>query len=253
MDGCVSGCLLTSLLLILVGGSFEKLAVDEGGSGADEWDEVGCVDAAPPGSGADSIGSNAIATPAARDPRPLVTRCRSHTVRERSTRLTGRGMWVYRGHVVSFWRPRIGQLRLRDLRRGHVEKALRALGQRQSTGRTAGNSGHYAEQRSAATIDSYRRTLRAALSAARRRELIHWNPADGRIDAIPDRVDEAEFTIWEPNQTARFLGTWPAIASLPCTSWPRTADYAEASCAACAGPTSTRTALGCPSARPSSR
>ena len=96
---------------------------------------------------------------------------------------------LYRGHVVSFWRPRLGQLRLRDLRRGHVEAALRALGQRQTSGRAAGNSGHYAEQRSAATIDSYRRTLRAALSAARRRELIHWNPADGRIDAIPDRVE----------------------------------------------------------------
>jgi len=51
VDGCVSGCLLTCLLLIFVGGSFEKLAVDEGGSGADEWDEVGCVDAAPPGLG----------------------------------------------------------------------------------------------------------------------------------------------------------------------------------------------------------
>ena len=97
---------------------------------------------------------------------------------------------------MSFWRPRLGQLRLRDLRRGHVEAALRALRLRQTSGRAAGNSGNYAEQRSAATIDSYRRTLRAALSAARRRELIHWNPADGRIDAIPDRASVSEVTIW---------------------------------------------------------
>ena len=55
---------------------------------------------------------------------------------------------------------------------------LHELGQRQTTGRAAGNSGHYIEQRSSATIDGYRRTLRDELSAARRRELIQWNPAD---------------------------------------------------------------------------
>ena len=112
---------------------------------------------------------------------------------------------LYRGHVENFWRPRLGQVRLRDLRRGHVEAALRALGQPQTTARAAGNSGHHVERRSGATIDSYRRTLRAALSAARRRELIQWNPADGRIDAIPDRAADEEFTIWEPDETARFL------------------------------------------------
>lgn len=112
---------------------------------------------------------------------------------------------LYRGHVDGFWRPRLGHLRLRDLRRSHVEAALRALGKRQLDGRAKGNSGQYVEQRSPATIDGYRRTLRAALSAARRRELIQWNPADGRIDAIPDRTDE-ELTIWEPHETAHFLG-----------------------------------------------
>ncbi len=40
-------------------------------------------------------------------------------------------------------------------------------------------------QRSAATIDGYRRTIRAALSAAQRRELIAVNPAVGRMDSIP--------------------------------------------------------------------
>ena len=112
---------------------------------------------------------------------------------------------LYRGHVLTFWQPRLGHLRLRDLRRAHVEAALRTLGKRQVDGRAKGNSGQYVEQRSAATIDSYRRTLRAALSAARRRELIQWNPADGRIDAIPDRSSEAELTLWEPSETAHFL------------------------------------------------
>ena len=49
--GCVSGCLFTSLLLILVGGSFDELAVDEGGAGTDERDEVGCIHASATGSG----------------------------------------------------------------------------------------------------------------------------------------------------------------------------------------------------------
>ena len=51
MDRCVSRRLLTSSLLILVVGSFDEFAVDEAGSGTDEGDQVGCVDAAPPGLG----------------------------------------------------------------------------------------------------------------------------------------------------------------------------------------------------------
>ena len=50
MDGWVSGC-LSSLLLILVGGTFDEFAVDEGGAGTDERDEVGRVDHPPPGLG----------------------------------------------------------------------------------------------------------------------------------------------------------------------------------------------------------
>jgi len=64
--------------------------------------------------------------------------------------------------------------------------------------------GRRVSRRSAATVDGYRRTIRAALSAAQRRGLIAVNPAVGRMDAIPDRA-LAELTIWEPHQTARFL------------------------------------------------
>jgi integrase len=106
---------------------------------------------------------------------------------------------------VNFWRPRLGHLLLRDLRRGHVERALRELSKPQTHGRRPGNSGGYVSQRSAATIEGYRRTLRTALAAARRRELINTNPAEGRLDAIPDhRVDE-QLRIWEPEDAARFL------------------------------------------------
>jgi integrase len=63
-------------------------------------------------------------------------------------------------------------------------------------------------QRSSATIDGYRRTIRAALSAAQRRELIGFNPAEGRMDSIPTAVeidDDDEPVVWEPEDTARFL------------------------------------------------
>jgi integrase len=116
---------------------------------------------------------------------------------------------VYRSNVRNFWRPKLGHLRLRDLRRAHVAKALQDLGQRQTAGRRPGNSGSYVELRSGSTVDSYRRTLRAALSVARSRDLITTNPAEGRIDAIPTRADvdddDDDLGVWEPDETARFL------------------------------------------------
>ena len=82
---------------------------------------------------------------------------------------------------------------------------MRSLAQPQTVGRKTGNSGSYVTRRSALTIDGYRRTLRAALSAARRRDLISTNPAEGRMDAIPDQVENDDLKIWEPEDTARFL------------------------------------------------
>ena len=117
---------------------------------------------------------------------------------------------VYRSNVRNFWQPKLGHLRLRDLRRAHVAKALQELSQHQTSGRRPGNSGSYVELRSGSTVDSYRRTLRAALSVARSRDLISTNPAEGRIDVIPGRragtdEDDDDMGVWEPEETARFL------------------------------------------------
>ncbi|WP_344802680.1 tyrosine-type recombinase/integrase [Microlunatus ginsengisoli] len=124
-------------------------------------------------------------------------------------KLAAKTMAGYRAHIANFWKPQLGHVRLRDLRRSHVDRALRILGRPQTTGKPKGNAGSYVEVRSAETIDSYRRTLRASLAAAVRRELITHNPAAGRIDAIPPRNvdddDEDELGIWEPDETARFL------------------------------------------------
>ena len=110
----------------------------------------------------------------------------------------------YRGHVRDVWTPRLGRLKLRDLRRSHIEAAVAELAKPITGERPGGNVGRRVARRSATTIDGYRRTIRAALSAAQRRGLIASNPATGRIDAMPEREDK-EMTIWEPAQTAVFL------------------------------------------------
>ncbi|MBA3844582.1 MAG: site-specific integrase, partial [Actinobacteria bacterium] len=109
----------------------------------------------------------------------------------------------YRGHVRDLWTPQLGRIKLRDLRRSHIEKAIATLSDPVKD-RKVGNAGRRVEKRSPATIDGYRRTVRAALSAAQRRGLITMNPAVGRLDAIP-RGATRELSIWQPDQTAAFL------------------------------------------------
>jgi integrase len=78
----------------------------------------------------------------------------------------------------------------------------------QDQDRPTGNVGRRVTQRSAATIDGYRRTIRAALSAALRRELIAINLAVGRMDSIPtsDNIDDDdEPVVWQSEETARYL------------------------------------------------
>jgi integrase len=114
----------------------------------------------------------------------------------------------YRGHSRDVWAPQLGHLRLRDLRRGHVERVLADLNRPLDGDRPEGNVGRRVQQRSASTVAAYRRTIRAALSVAQRRGLIAVNPAQGRMDSLPPRADdEAELTMWQPQQTARFLGS----------------------------------------------
>ena len=93
----------------------------------------------------------------------------------------------YRSHIRLLWRPQLGHLRLRDLRRRHIERVLGTLVLSQSGKKPQGNTGKFVTVRSPGTIDNYRRTIRAALAVAVRRELLLFNPALGRMDAIPDR------------------------------------------------------------------
>lgn len=114
----------------------------------------------------------------------------------------------YRGHIRDAWMPQLGHKLLRDLRRSHIEDVLADLALPIDGTRPAGNVGRRVVQRSPATIDGYRRTIRAALAAAFRAGLIGLNPAVGRLDSIPqaDAIDEDdEDDVWQPEETARFL------------------------------------------------
>ncbi|GII25466.1 site-specific integrase [Planosporangium mesophilum] len=113
----------------------------------------------------------------------------------------------YRTHVRDAWKPQLGHMLLRDVRRGHIERVLAALAAPLDGDRPTGNVGRRVTRRSPATIESYRKTIRAALAAAQRRELIAVNPALGRLDAIPRPTAETddEPVMWEMEDTARFL------------------------------------------------
>ena len=93
----------------------------------------------------------------------------------------------YRGHVRDVWEPRLGGLRLRDLRRAHIEGVLAELGRPIPDGsHGSGNVGRRIKQRSPGPIDGYRRTLRSALAAAPSRVPTTANPAQGPIASLPD-------------------------------------------------------------------
>ncbi len=123
----------------------------------------------------------------------------------------------YKSHVNDVFIPTIGHIRLRDLRQHHVESMLAELA-KPRTDRPAGNSGAFVKERSAVTLDWYRRTLRAALGSSKggavKRKLIAVNPAEGDLDSLPDG-DGAEHENWTTEQTVSFLtGTastdaWP--------------------------------------------
>lgn len=100
---------------------------------------------------------------------------------------------TYESHLRSVWRKRIGRIRLRDLRKHHIEDVLREV--------TAVDEDRH---RSARTLASYRATLRASMAAAIDAGFIASNPAAGTMRSLPG-VRRAELNIWEPEQLRLFL------------------------------------------------
>lgn len=120
----------------------------------------------------------------------------------------------YESHVRLYLTPHLGHLRLRDLRRGHIEALLRAVAApapepkrgRKTDDVKPGRGGRQVERRAGRTVDGVRRTLRAALSTAQRRGLVAVNVAEGRFDAMP-RIGRPDTKWWQPEEVAAFLGS----------------------------------------------
>jgi integrase len=116
----------------------------------------------------------------------------------------------YRRDVHNHLIPRIGSMRLRELRHWHVEEMLAAIGtpgtalpERPEGARRGGST---VEQRSPRTVDGVRRTLRASLARAKARGLIRDNPAEGTMESIP-KGGRAKAAYWQPAHLARFLAS----------------------------------------------
>jgi integrase len=134
----------------------------------------------------------------------------------------------YRTHCRDLWIPELGHVKLRELRRHQVERALRAFAARPI--RHRGRDEAADRYRSAGTLGLYRNTLRAALNAAIRSERLTVNVAEGPMDAIPSRTPtEVEF--WTLGQTARFLehvqtDDWSALWEVAAYAGPRRGELA---------------------------
>ena len=97
----------------------------------------------------------------------------------------------YRMHIDRYLIPQIGDLRLRDVRPGHVQDLLATLG-RPRDGR----------QLSPASVRRVHATLRSALATAKRRRMIPYNPA---ADVDLPSAPRPRVRPWEASELGAFL------------------------------------------------
>ncbi|WNB84520.1 site-specific integrase [Cellulomonas sp. ATA003] len=98
----------------------------------------------------------------------------------------------YRQHIRDYLVPYLGQMRLRDLRPGHVEHALVQIAQPVKGRRAMGP----------ATVRRVHATLRSALATAKRKRLISHNPA---VDVDLPSASRPKVHPWQPGELGAFL------------------------------------------------
>jgi len=94
----------------------------------------------------------------------------------------------YRTHLERVWIPRIGHLKLRDLRPQHVDQALRQLAAESKV--------------KPATVRRIHATLRSALATAVKGRLLPYNPA---VAVSLPTARRPHVRPWEPAELGRFL------------------------------------------------
>jgi integrase len=99
---------------------------------------------------------------------------------------------TYRAHMVTYLSPELGHLRLREVRPGHVQAILLSVPGTKPGRRNVGP----------ATVRRIHATLRSALSTAKRKRLIAYNPA---ADIELPKAVRPTVRPWEPEELGRFL------------------------------------------------
>jgi integrase len=99
----------------------------------------------------------------------------------------------YRQHLDQYLVPGLGRLRLQELRPGHVEQMLATVSKPATKGKRAVG---------ATSVRRVHATLRSALSTAKRRRLISYNPA---VDVELPAVSRPKVRPWEAADLGAFL------------------------------------------------
>jgi integrase len=115
--------------------------------------------------------------------------------RENANRVRDSTVTAYRSHIRLYLAPKLGRMKLRDLRPGHVQKLVDEL----------------ASGRSGATVLRIHATLRSALSTAVKRQMLAMNPASTKLLELPEGA-RPKVTPWSPEDLGAFLDS---IASHP--------------------------------------
>lgn len=134
----------------------------------------------------------------------------THTHDERQTVATFLDEWIatkvagglrittarsYQQHIRDHIKPHIGHLRLRDLRPGHVTGMLRKIGAHRVGDR---------RQTGPSTVRRVHATLRSALAAAVRLQLVAFNAAANVTKDLPAAA-RPKVRPWEPEELGKFL------------------------------------------------
>ncbi len=102
---------------------------------------------------------------------------------------------AYRSHIRLYLVPKLGRIKLRELRAGHVQKLVNEL----------------QDGRKGATVQRIHATLCSALATAVKRGLIASNPASRALMELPE-APRPKVSVWEPQELGAFLD---AVAAHP--------------------------------------
>jgi len=110
--------------------------------------------------------------------------------REKAGRVRESTVTAYRSHITLYLVPKLGRVKLSDLRPGRVQKMVDELAE--------------GDERGGSTVVRILATLRSALTTAVKRQLIGMNPASTKLLELPE-ASRPKVTPWSPDELGTFL------------------------------------------------